>query len=68
MSRALKDPSIEYDAQAVIVGTYAVVANNVYVTTKLIRASESVVLVFWDSAFPHRPDMKKLVETEKGKD
>ncbi|MDP6855818.1 MAG: FlgO family outer membrane protein, partial [Arenicellales bacterium] len=36
LSRALKDLSSEHDAQAVIVGIYAVGSKSVYVTAKLI--------------------------------
>ena len=64
LSRALKDLTVEHDAQAVIVGTSAVGANNVYVTTKLIRASDSVVIAAEDFALPLGPDVKKLVNIE----
>ena len=65
LSRALKELSVEHDAQAVIVGIYAVGANNVYVTTKLIRASDSVVIAADDFALPLGPDVKKLVSVEE---
>jgi len=65
LSRALRDLSVEHDAQAAIVGTYAVGVNNVYVTTKVIRASDSVVLASEDFVLPLGPDMKKMVATEK---
>ncbi len=61
LSRALKDLSLEHDAQAAIVGTYAVGENNVYVTTKVIRASDSVVLASQDFVLPLGPDVRKLV-------
>ena len=64
LSRALKNLTVEHDAHAVIVGTYAVGANNVYVTTKLIRASDSVVIAAEDFALPLGPDVKKLVNIE----
>ena len=65
LSRALRDLSVEHDAQAAIVGTYAVGVNNVYVTAKVIRASDSVVLASEDFVLPLGPDMKKMVATEK---
>ena len=65
LSRALKDLTVEHDAQAVIVGTYAIGKNNVYVTTKLIRASDTVVIAAEDFALPLGPDVKKLVSIEE---
>ena len=65
LSRALKDLSIEHDAQGVIVGTYAIGSNNVFVTTKLIRASDSVVLASEDFILPLGPDVRKLVGLEE---
>jgi hypothetical protein len=61
----LRDLSVEHDAQAAIVGTYAVGVNNVYVTAKVIRASDSVVLASEDFVLPLGPDMKKMVATDK---
>ena len=65
LSRALKDLSNEHDAQGVIVGTYAIGSNNVFVTTKLIRASDSLVLASEDFVLPLGPDARKLVGLDK---
>ena len=64
LSRALKDLSIEHDAQAVIVGTYGIGANNVFVTTKLIRADDGVVLGSDSFALRLGPDTKRLLDIE----
>ncbi len=61
LSRALKDLSSEHDAQAVIVGIYAVGSKSVYVTAKLIQASDSIVLASEDFVLPLGPDLQTLV-------
>ena len=61
LSRALKDLSAEHDAQAVIVGIYAVGSKSVYVTAKLIQASDSIVLASEDFVLPLGPDLRTLV-------
>jgi len=61
LSRALKNISAQHDAQAVIVGTYAVASNNVYVTAKVVRTADSVVLSSHDYKLPIGSDMRKLI-------
>ena len=61
LSRALKDLSAEHDAQAVIVGIYAVGSKSVYVTAKLIQASDSIILASEDFVLPLGPDLRTLV-------
>ena len=65
LSRAVKNLSTEYDAQVVIVGTYAVGEKNVYVTSKLIRARDSIVLASQDFILPLGPDLRSLVRYKK---
>jgi len=60
LSRAIRNISAAHDAQAVIVGTYAVASANVYVTAKVVRASDSAVLSSHDYVLPLGPDMKSL--------
>jgi len=60
LSRAIKNISATHDAQVVIVGTYAVASANVYVTAKVVRASDSTVLSSHDYVLPLGPDMKSL--------
>ena len=61
LSRALKDLSTEHNAQAVTVGIYAVGSKNVYVTAKLIQASDSIILASEDFVLPLGPDLRTLV-------
>lgn len=65
LSRALKNISTQHDVQAVIVGTYAVAANNVYVVAKIVRASTSTVLSSHDYMLPIGPDMRKLIRNSR---
>ena len=62
LSRELSKIGDEHDAEAVIVGTYAVGSKKVYVTAKLIRAKDSIVLAAEDFVLPLGPDLKKLVK------
>jgi len=61
LSRALRNISAAHNAQAVIVGTYAVGAKNIYITAKIVRATDSVVLSSHDYTLPIGPDMRKLL-------
>ncbi len=51
LSRELKDLSIEHAAQAVVVGTYTVAGNTVYVSLKLVRPEGNIVVAGHDYAF-----------------
>ncbi|MCF6354977.1 MAG: hypothetical protein L3J26_07710 [Candidatus Polarisedimenticolaceae bacterium] len=61
LSRVLKSLSTSHDAQAVLAGTYAVGSNVVYVTSKLIRTSDGVILSSYDYTLPMGPDTAKLL-------
>jgi len=60
LSRAIKNISAAHDAKIIIVGTYAVASTNVYVTAKVVRASDSAVLSSHDYVLPLGPDMRSL--------
>lgn len=57
LSRELRDISAEFNAQAVIVGTYAVARRNVYLTARLVRANDSLVLASYDYSLPMDQDV-----------
>ncbi len=65
LSRALKNISAQHNVQAVIVGTYAIAANNVYVVAKIVRATDSTVLSSHDYMLPIGPDMRRLIRTNR---
>ncbi len=62
LSRELRNISSEHNAQAVIVGTYAVARKNVYVTARLIRASDSVILASYDYIVPMDRDVAFMLK------
>ena len=61
LSRALRDISQKQDAQAVIAGVYAVAHGGVYITLRMIRASDSAVLASYDYRLPLGPDTAALL-------
>lgn len=67
LSRELKDITQQHDAQAVIVGTYAVAADTVFVTAKVIRALDGVILGSYDYMLPMGPNTKALLQNDRQK-
>lgn len=61
LSRAVNEISVEHSAHVVLVGTYAAGNDNVFVTAKLIRASDSVILASHDYVLPYIRDMRMLL-------
>jgi len=62
LSRELKNISSDHNAQAVIVGTYAVGTENVYVSAKLIDVRNNKVLSSYDYPIPMNEDIKQLLQ------
>jgi TolB-like protein len=52
LSRELRDFTASHNAQAVVVGSYAPAGNYVYVTIKLVRSADNVVLSAHNYALP----------------
>lgn len=61
LSRAVNDISAQHNAHVVLVGTYAVGESNVFVTAKLIRTSDSVIIASHDYVLPYTRDMRTLL-------
>lgn len=61
LSRALRDISRQHDAQAVVAGVYAVARDDVYITLRVIRATDSAVLASYDYRLPLGPDAAALL-------
>ncbi len=61
LSRAVNEISVEHNAHVVLVGTYAAGDDNVFVTAKLIRASDSVIVASHDYVLPYTRDMRMLL-------
>lgn len=65
LSRELREISFQHDAYAVVVGTYGASKESVYVTAKLVRANDSVILSSYDYWLPVGPDTKKMLKTSR---
>jgi TolB-like protein len=65
LSRELVNLSTEHDAQAVLAGTYAVGTNSVWVTSKLIRTTDGVILSSYDYVLPMGPDTRALLRNSR---
>ena len=64
LSRDAQKIRDEQEAQAVIVGVYAVAENAVYVTLRLIRAHDSAVLSSFDYSLPKNDNISSLLELD----
>jgi len=65
LSRELRNISFQHDAYAVLVGTYAESKRIVYVSAKLIRAEDSVILASHDYSMPVGTDTKRLLRADR---
>ncbi len=63
LSRQLQNISVQHDAYAVVVGTYGDGKEIVYVTAKLVRAQNNVILSSYDYSLPVGPVTKKMLST-----
>ncbi|MPV86227.1 FlgO family outer membrane protein [Ostreibacterium oceani] len=60
LSRDIQKISKEHAAGAVLVGTYAVGRDHVYVSTRLIRPEDNRILASYDFDLPMGPDVRKM--------
>jgi TolB-like protein len=63
LSREVRNLSSEHDAQAVIVGTYAIGSREVYITARLVRAADSIVLASHDYTLPCDRNVSSLLSS-----
>ncbi|QNP59340.1 FlgO family outer membrane protein [Paenacidovorax monticola] len=61
LSRELRDVSRAHEAQAVVVGTYAVSASQVFVSLKLVRPVGNEVVAAYDYAVPMDGNVRVLL-------
>lgn len=61
LSRELRNISLQQDAQAVITGVYAVARDVVYITLRIVRAEDSVVIASIDYTLPMGPNTASLL-------
>ncbi len=60
LSRDILKISKEHAAVAVLLGTYTAAVNHVYVSTRLVRASDNRILASYDFKLPMGPDTRKM--------
>ncbi len=60
LSRDIQKISEKHAAVAVLLGTYTAAVNHVYVSTRLVRTSDSRILAGYDFDFPMGPDIRKM--------
>lgn len=65
LSRQLKNISQEHDAQAVLLGTYAVGGENLYVNARLVRTSDNIVVGSHDFVLPLNRDIKYMLGSNR---
>ncbi|HBX37457.1 MAG TPA: hypothetical protein DEG76_09285 [Pseudohongiella sp.] len=65
LSRTVNDISDQHNAPIVLVGTYAPADENVFVTAKLIRTTDNVIVASYDYAVPYTRDMRNLLRPRR---
>lgn len=68
LSRELSEISTKHRAQAVVVGTYAVASKKVYITARVVNASDGRVLSSYDYDIPITSDVFKMLLKGKSKE
>ncbi|RTL00231.1 MAG: hypothetical protein EKK65_08380 [Lysobacterales bacterium] len=64
LSRSVRDLSRTHRAAALAAGTYAIGRESVYVSTRLIRALDGVVIASYDYTLPLGPDTRALLSAQ----
>ncbi|MEE4380286.1 MAG: FlgO family outer membrane protein [Candidatus Competibacteraceae bacterium] len=64
LSRDVRALSQTHNASAILAGTYAVGRRSVYVSARLIRASDSLILSGYDYSLPMGPDTRALLASQ----
>lgn len=66
LSRDMRELARDYDAQAVLVSTYTVSSDKVFVSIKLVRAEDSTITAAIDFAVPKGPRTTELLGSTTG--
>ncbi len=61
LSRELSDITTKHRAQAVVVGTYAIASDRVYLTVRIVNAENSAILASYDYNVPMTRDVVKML-------
>ncbi|RTE65052.1 hypothetical protein EH243_14410 [Amphritea opalescens] len=65
LSRQLRSIVNSHDAQAVVLGTYAVGGNNIYVTAKVVRTADNLVLSSTNYTLPLNKDISAMIRNSR---
>ncbi|MCV6613307.1 MAG: FlgO family outer membrane protein [Amphritea sp.] len=65
LSRQVQHLSQKHDAQAVLLGTYAVGGSNVYLNVRLVRSRDNIVLSTYDFQLPINKDIKHMLNKRR---
>jgi TolB-like protein len=69
LSRELSDISAKHNANDVVVGTYAIASDRVYLTVRIVNAVDSTILASYDYNIPMTRDVvKMLLQARSGAD
>lgn len=63
LTREIKDVAKNHNAQAVIVGTYALSGDEIFVNLKVIQPTTNIVLAVHDYTFPMDGNLKSMART-----
>ncbi|MFA5251714.1 MAG: FlgO family outer membrane protein [Phycisphaerae bacterium] len=61
LSRELSDIITKHNSQAVVVGTYAIASDRVYLTVRIVNAADSAILTSYDYNVPMTRDVFKML-------
>ncbi|MBV0934111.1 FlgO family outer membrane protein [Marinobacterium weihaiense] len=65
LSRKLHSLVQAHDAQAVLLGTYAIGGHNVYVNVRIVRTSDNIILGSHDFSLPLNRDIKAMLPRKR---
>lgn len=65
LSRNLHSLVQAHDAQAVLLGTYAIGGSNVYVNVRVVRTSDNIILGSHDFSLPLNRDIKAMLPRQR---
>jgi len=61
LSRQLRNISKQHDAQAVVIGTYAIGKSSIYITSKMVDSATNTVISSVDYELPIGPNTRQLL-------
>lgn len=65
LSRQVQHLSQKHDAQAVLLGTYAIGGSNVYLNVRLVRSTDNIVLSSYDFQLPLNKDIRHMLRKRR---